>query len=39
MIDTSPQILVYAKCDDPEMENKKVEFLGKIEFLRYYVTK
>jgi hypothetical protein len=32
-------IHLYANIDVPEMENKKVEFLVKIQFLRYDVTK
>jgi hypothetical protein len=32
-------IHLYAYNNVPEMENKKVEFLVKIQFLRYDVTK
>jgi hypothetical protein len=39
MMFTSPQTFICADDDDPEKENKKVEFFGKIQFLCYFVTK
>jgi hypothetical protein len=39
MMITYRLILKYANDDDPKTENKKVEFSGKIQFLRYDVTK
>jgi hypothetical protein len=35
----TPQILLYANDDVPLMENKNLYFGGKIQFLRYEVTK
>jgi hypothetical protein len=39
MMVTNLLIHLYANNNVPEMENKKVEFLVKIQFLRYDVTK
>jgi hypothetical protein len=39
MMITNPHILIYAYDDNPSMEKKEFEFLQKIQFLRYDVTK
>jgi hypothetical protein len=36
---TNPLLHLYANSNVPEMENKKVEFLGKIQLLQNDVTK